>query len=75
MIKVDERVKIRQEQSDIALKQSENKWEIARWLAANNASMMGAKIASVYSICTFPWESPPPPPTEDILSKFPKTLN
>jgi len=49
-------------------------WERARWISANLAGIMGAKIHSVYSICTFPWESPPPKPTEDLLSRFPKTL-
>jgi hypothetical protein len=56
-------------------KDSQGDWERARWLTANFAGIMGAKIHSVYSVCVFPWESPPQKDTEDILSKFPKTLN
>ena len=74
MYRIDEETRQRKDEADLILRQSQVSWERARWMAANFAGIMGSKIQSVYSICTFPWESPPPKPMEDILSRFPKTL-
>lgn len=74
LYRIDEETRQRKDEADILLKTSQAEWERTRWLTANFAGIMGSKIQSVYSICVFPWESPPPKPTEDILSKFPKTL-
>jgi hypothetical protein len=75
LYRIDEATKRRNEELEIIQKSSQVEWERARWLAANFAGAMGSKIQSVYSIAVFPWESPPPEPTEDLLSMFPKTLN
>jgi len=74
MYRVDEFNKVNEVQLEIRMKEYQGAWEQARWLSANFAKVMGAKIQSVYAITTFPWEAPEPVPTEDLLSKFPKTL-
>jgi len=64
----------KKEQSEMLVRQTQIEWERARWTAVNIMNSMGAKLHSVYQLTTFPWESPAPKPTEDLLSKFPKTL-
>jgi len=73
--RMDEKTKCNQEEVELIQKTSQLEWERARWISANIMNSMGAKLTSVFSLTVFPWESPPPQPTEDILSKFPKTLN
>jgi len=73
--RMDEKTKCNQEEVDLIQKTSQLEWERARWISANIMNSMGAKLTSVFSLTVFPWESPPPKPTEDLLSKFPKTLN
>ena len=72
---MEEDLKRSEVQNEVLKLTSQAEWERSRWLAANVANSMGAKLHSVYALATFPWEKPPPVPTEDILSRFPKTLN